>query len=373
MKLKLDKILKNKIILYLTFFLALVTIFGYLVKQNYQAILFFTLVLFLTKYFSNNMIIILGVSIIATNLLDLFRVFSGSHLEGMDNKEKQPSKKVIAVLNHIASQYFQDVVTWEELANKKFKPEGEKALKNMKVTKLEIVKDLENIDKAADKLTYSDITYLTDLANYYKSMYKLVIDETDNSDNIELFNMAIYAIDSGIEVLNVALKKKLTDEDKEETDKNLDSEFKLRKSVDTPPACANDEKYDEKTKKCISNKTKDSTTKKEAMATLNPANLGEVNNSGSGNLNNFNDAKMKELAFDNLDKIFGNDTMRSLPNEANSLNEKQNAIMGQLKDIGPLISQAMNLIKNVDMDAINNVSSKMTGMINNLQDLKSNQ
>ena len=109
------------------------------------------------------------------------------------------------------------------------------------------------------------------------------------------------------------------------------------------------------------------------MATLNPANLGEVNNPGSGNLNNFNDAKIKEMAFDNLDKIFGSDGMRSLSSDANSLNEKQNAIMGQLKDIGPLISQAMNLIKNVDMDAINNVSSKMTGMINNLQDLKSKQ
>ena len=47
--------------------------------------------------------------------------------------------------------------------------------------------------------------------------------------------------------------------------------------------------------------------------------------------------------------------------------------MDQLKDIGPLMQQAMSLIKNVDMDAINNVSSKMTGMINNLQDFKSNQ
>ena len=67
--LKLDKLLKNKAVLFITFFLSLVTIFGYLVKQNYTAILFFTLVLFLTKHFSGNMIIILGVSIITTNLL----------------------------------------------------------------------------------------------------------------------------------------------------------------------------------------------------------------------------------------------------------------------------------------------------------------
>ena len=52
------------------------------------------------------------------------------------------------------------------------------------------------------------------------------------------------------------------------------------------------------------------------------------------------------------------------------LNDKQNKIMDQLKDIGPLMNQAMSLIKNVDMEAINNVSSKMSGMINNLQNLK---
>ena len=145
----------------------------------------------------------------------------------------------------------------------------------------------------------------------------------------------------------------------------LNDETDLLKS--SKIVCKKYEIYDHETQKCVPSK------KKETMATLNPASLGEVNNSGSGNLNNFNDAKMKEMAFDNLDKIFGNDSIRSLSNEANSLNERQNVIMGQLKDIGPLINQAMNLIKNVDMDAINNISSKMTGMINNLQDFKSNQ
>ena len=80
---------------------------------------------------------------------------------------------------------------------------------------------------------------------------------------------------------------------------------------------------------------------------------------------------MKEIAFDNLDKIFGNDNVRSMASEANSLNDKQNQIMSQLKDIGPVMNQAMNLLKSVDMDAINNVSNKMTGMITKLQDLKS--
>ena len=56
--------------------------------------------------------------------------------------------------------------------------------------------------------------------------------------------------------------------------------------------------------------------------------------------------------------------------ETNDLSQRQNVIMSQLKDVGPLMQQAMNLIKNVDMDAINSISNKMTGMIGNLQQLK---
>ena len=70
-------------VLYITF-LALAT-FLIFSKMYYPAILFFTLVLFLTK-FSSNMIVILGISILATNLLDVFRIFSFRNIEGMDNK-----------------------------------------------------------------------------------------------------------------------------------------------------------------------------------------------------------------------------------------------------------------------------------------------
>ena len=106
------------------------------------------------------------------------------------------------------------------------------------------------------------------------------------------------------------------------------------------------------------------------MTNIKPAALSEVNNSGSGNMDVFNEAKMKETAFDNLDKLLGSDNVRNLKGEANSLTMRQDKIMEQIKDIGPLMNQAMSLIKNIDMDAINNVTSKMGGMIDNLQQIK---
>lgn len=250
--LKLDKLLKNKAVLFITFFLSLVTIFGYLVKQNYTAILFFTLVLFLTKHFSSNMIIILGVSIITTNLLDLLRVFSNKNLEGMEVKEE--AKK-------------------EDTGDDAGEDAGEDAKK-----------------AKAEK----------------------------------------------------AIKEKDTT---------------LQKMTDKKPNCPGG--------KCEK-------PKKAAMTNIKPAALSEVNNSGSGNIDVFNNAKMKETAFDNLDKMLGSDSVRNLKGEANSLTMRQDKIMEQIKDVGPLMNQAMNLIKNIDMDAINSITNKMGGMIDNLQDIKSN-
>ena len=353
MKLKLDKILKNKIVLYLTFFLSLVTIFGYLIKQNYQAILFFTLVLFLTKYFSNNMIVILGISIIATNFLDLFRLFSSAHLEGMENnKNEENNKTALDDLKILVKKLTKDS---EEIAKVNNDEKIDKNKKEVKLDKMknnakESIKKIDNIISEIDNLT--DSKFILNNLEIAKNNYL-----SDYPDK-EILSQ----LDKIIKNIKIITQKERENENIKKLKKNVSLSKKEEEIIENN--CSSDENWDGT--KCVAKK-------KETMATLNPANIGEVNNSGSGNLNNFNDAKMKEMAFDNLDKIFGSDGMRSLSNEANSLNEKQNAIMSQLKDIGPLISQAMNLIKNVDMDAINSVSSKMTGMINNLQDLKTNQ
>lgn len=387
MKLKFDKLLKNKIVLFVTFFLALVTLFGYLVRQNYPAILFFTLVLFLTKHFSNNMIVILGVSIIATNLLDLFRVFSNGYLENMENikgknDEKQPSKNVRNVLNYIAAKFFDDEIELNELVNK----DTNKTKNLKKINKEDVETEIVNIEKNVNKLSFSDINYLLDLAKYYMSAYKLLLDSSDDKKQTANYKLYIELIESSIIILTKVKAEKEMNEDKNvnETEQSIDTEFGFNKckpgeifdqqknqcmpapKKNTKVKCANEEVYDEKQKKCVK---KDSKSKKEAMTTLNPAPLSD-SNYGFGNLTNFDEAKVKELAFDNLDKIIGNDNIRSLNNKSNEINNRQDQLMTQLKDVGPLMNQAMSLIKNIDMDALNNVSNQMTGMINNLQSLK---
>ena len=377
MKLKLDKLLKNKMVLYFTFFLALVTIFGYLVKQNYPAILFFTLVLFLTKKFSSNMIVILGISIIATNLLHIFRVFSFKNIENFEGKE--PSPEVKKVLNYIATNYFDDEVSEENLLNKdKVKP-------NIN-DKEKVESDLKTIESKAMDLSISDLKYLLDLAKFYESFFKLSLDNLKSGEDPKELKEYIIIVNKGINLINKTIESKNLQElnkpkdktktpEKPETASDITKEFGstscpkgeiLESSADPPycrKTCADGETFDTKKRVCIS--------KKEAMSGLAPATINSKN-AGSGNVPNFDDAKMKENAFDNLEKIFGSDKIRSMTNETNNLSERQNEIMSQLKDVGPLMTQAMSLIKNIDMDAINNISNKMSGMIGNLQQLKTN-
>ena len=81
----LKNILSNKWLLYITAFLSLTSIFGYLMNNDYAPILFFIMVAFLTNYFSKNMILILGISLIATNLLaSITNIFDNSTKEGFE-------------------------------------------------------------------------------------------------------------------------------------------------------------------------------------------------------------------------------------------------------------------------------------------------
>tara|TARA_B100000902_G_C27315937_1_gene921287 strand:+ start:847 stop:1512 length:666 start_codon:yes stop_codon:yes gene_type:complete len=95
MKINTKKFLENKFILYLVFFLALISIFSYITTNNYASVLLFILISLLTKYFSKNMIVILGAAIIGTYLVTLINgnTIVNNRLEGYENKNKKSNTK----------------------------------------------------------------------------------------------------------------------------------------------------------------------------------------------------------------------------------------------------------------------------------------
>jgi hypothetical protein len=92
MKLKkeLSNLLRNKMVLHIVSLLALLTVIGYGMLNNLNAVALFIIISIIVFFFSKNMIIVLGVPLILVNLF----VYMRGIKEGMENKKshyKKPS------------------------------------------------------------------------------------------------------------------------------------------------------------------------------------------------------------------------------------------------------------------------------------------
>lgn len=79
----IKKILSNKWVLNIVSIIALLNIIGYLILGNINIIAYFIVFAILVRYFSDNMILVLGVPLILSNLLALRKDL----YEGMDNRD----------------------------------------------------------------------------------------------------------------------------------------------------------------------------------------------------------------------------------------------------------------------------------------------
>jgi hypothetical protein len=84
-----SKLLTNKYVLYFVVFLAVTTVFGYLSMNDTNTVILFILIGLVSRIFTKNMIIILGLSILITNLL----VVTRSNKEGLENNEEEQQKQ----------------------------------------------------------------------------------------------------------------------------------------------------------------------------------------------------------------------------------------------------------------------------------------
>jgi hypothetical protein len=80
-KASLNKFLTNKLVLNTVAIIALLNIIGYLVLGNYNAVVYFIAFAVLIRFFSKNMIIVLGVPVFLVSLLSYKNIIS----EGMEN------------------------------------------------------------------------------------------------------------------------------------------------------------------------------------------------------------------------------------------------------------------------------------------------
>lgn len=68
-----------------------------------------------------------------------------------------------------------------------------------------------------------------------------------------------------------------------------------------------------------------------------------------------------ERAYDNLDNILGGDNMQKLTKDTTRLIEKQSKLVKNMQGMAPMITQYKDLLKNMNLDNIQNLAKKLTG------------
>ena len=96
-------LLKNKKMLYVVLFFAIMNIFSYLMLKQLDAVVFFIIIGFLATYFSKNMIVILLTSVISTFLLVQINML-GRVSEGMEDNKDKVEAAVDASGNEVAEE-----------------------------------------------------------------------------------------------------------------------------------------------------------------------------------------------------------------------------------------------------------------------------
>lgn len=91
-KMDIAALLKNKNVLYVVLFLAIMNLFSYLMLKKLDAVAFFIIIGGLTTYFSKNMIIVLLTSMLSTFLLVQINLL-GQVQEGMEDKNTTPESE----------------------------------------------------------------------------------------------------------------------------------------------------------------------------------------------------------------------------------------------------------------------------------------
>jgi len=94
-----SKLLTNKWVLNIVSILALLNVIGYMIMGNFNNVLFFIVLAVIVRYFSKNMIIVLGVPLIIANVFSLKVNYNYYAIEGMENNDKKDHSDTIKKIN----------------------------------------------------------------------------------------------------------------------------------------------------------------------------------------------------------------------------------------------------------------------------------
>ena len=125
-----SKLLTNKYFLYFILFLAVSNVLGYLVTNKINAVIFFVLICVLMTNFSKNMVVVLIVAIISTNLL----MTNKSMREGFETDPLKPKDEMATKMDTDPLKPSK-ATTDDKAVDPDVKPKDEKAIDPLKPSK----------------------------------------------------------------------------------------------------------------------------------------------------------------------------------------------------------------------------------------------
>ena len=151
-----NNLLKNKYVLYVVALIALIDILGFIMRQEFSAVLFFYLVGMIAYFYTKNMTLVLLTSLLATTLAHLLKNMMGLK-EGMENKEEEEEEEEITntekkkVVDRIKLKDDEASDALENFEHKKGKSKEEK-IKNAFEKKDILPNKIENVSQDASKI-----------------------------------------------------------------------------------------------------------------------------------------------------------------------------------------------------------------------------
>jgi len=170
----IKSLLRDKNVLYIVLFVAIANLFAFLMFRQFEAILFFLIVGFVSSYFSKNMIIIMLIALISTNFLIGTKLVGTAVKEGLEGMKKdaagdkkdaaKPSTDLTSMATSIAKMTTDIAAKPEEKANAK--PTTTKTAEKFSTLSPASVNDGEYIDTKVD--------YASTLESAYDNLDKLL-------------------------------------------------------------------------------------------------------------------------------------------------------------------------------------------------------
>jgi len=157
-------ILHNKILLYAVFIFSLLNLFVFVNTGNYNHVAIFILIGFITSFFSKNMLVILLLSLILTNILKygstLNEGFEGA--DGDDNEDEDEKKKKKEGLNDDEKEGLNDDekegLNDDEKEKEGLNDDDKESMKELQKNATELLTTISGLNEKIQKFSNFDFT-----------------------------------------------------------------------------------------------------------------------------------------------------------------------------------------------------------------------